>query len=37
MIHHNQNSERHGVFGVKEFKKTIVKMIVLFVFIPAAA
>jgi hypothetical protein len=23
MIHHNQNSERHEVFGVKEFKKTV--------------
>jgi hypothetical protein len=21
MIHHNQDSERHEVFGVKEFKK----------------
>jgi hypothetical protein len=27
MIHHNQDSERHEVFGVKEFKKTIVSTI----------
>jgi hypothetical protein len=27
MTHHNQDSERHEIFGVKEFKKTTVTTI----------